>query len=343
MSPTIYDIARKAKVGIGTVSRVLNNHPSVSAKTRKRVLKISERLNYNPHPYARGLARRKTDAVLAIIPFFTTFFFIEILQAVQSVLSEQDCTLILQGVNHPDQVELAWKRHSLQKAVDGVLFFSMNVPADFQMDPVYSRSPIILVDAQHKDFDSYSVRNQSGAFRATSYLLELGHKKIGMLNANLNSRPAKERYRGYLQALTEKNIPVHPQYHKHDSSPVLDGFTRESGYRLMQEFLAMEKQMPEAFFIASDIQAIGALNALREKGIRCPEDVAIIGFDDIDLAEHVQLTTMRQPMAKIGMMAAKRLLERMTDPSLPVIHETFEPELVIRTTTGVLEHDVIHL
>ncbi|MFH0990866.1 MAG: LacI family DNA-binding transcriptional regulator [bacterium] len=343
MSPTIYDIAKKAKVGIGTVSRVLNNHPSVSAKTRKRVLKISERLNYNPHPYARGLARRKTGAVLAIIPYFTTFFFIEILQAVQSVLSEQDCTLILQGVNHPDQVEIAWRHHSIQKAVDGVLFFSMNVPNEFQIDHSTSRSPIILVDAQHKDFDSYSVRNQSGAFKATTYLLDLGFRKIGMLNANLNSRPAKERFHGYTQALTERGIPLRSQYHKHDTSTILDGFTRESGFRLMQEFISMEKEMPEAFFIASDIQAIGALNALREKGIHCPEDVAIIGFDDIDLAEYVQLTTMHQPMSEIGMMAAKRLLERMSNPSLPIIHETFEPELVIRTTTRLQEHTVVHL
>src|SRR3989304_8072943 len=125
MRVTIYDIAKEADVGIGTVSRVFNNHPSVSHGTRSRVLEVATRLNYRPHPYARGLASNRTNSILAVIPFFTTFFFLEILQGVQSKLSDLDCDLILYGVNHPDQVASSLRQNALRSRVDGILFFSM--------------------------------------------------------------------------------------------------------------------------------------------------------------------------------------------------------------------------
>lgn len=334
LPPTIYDIAREAKVGIGTVSRVLNNHASVSEATRNRVLKVAGKLNYQPHPYARGLARRRTNAILAVIPFFTTFFFTEILQGVQSKLREFDCDLILYGVNHPDQISESLRRNGIRGRVDGMLFFSMKMPDEFAEHYRRMKTAVVLVDAFHKNFDSFSVANVQGAATATKHLISLGHKRIGMLNANLESIPARERLQGFRGAMQEAQLNVEPSLMKRSASPNLDGFTRETGYDLMKEFLAMGRNMPLAIFVASDIQAVGALAAINEAGLRCPEDVALVGFDGILLAESFGLTTMHQPMYEMGTLAIEKLMQRMKHPDMPATQVTFTPRLVIRKTCG---------
>ena len=335
MPPTIYDIAREAKVGIGTVSRVFNDHPSVSKETRRRVLRVANRLSYRPHPYARGLARKRTNSIMAVIPFFTTFFFMEILQGVQSKLSELDCDVILFGVNHPDQVESSLRHHVLRSRVDGLLFFSMRMPDTFVSQFPHHRTPVVLVDAFHERFDSLTVDNQQGAYAATQHLISLGHKQIGLLGANRESIPAKERLRGFQNAMEQAGLKVDPSLVKNSSSPKLDGFTRESGFEVMNQFLALGKKMPTAVFVSSDIQAAGALNAIRAAGLRCPEDISIVGFDDIELAGHLGLTTMRQPMFEMGVLAAESLLARLEDPTQEPTHRMFMPKLVVRNTSVV--------
>jgi len=334
LPPTIYDIAKQAKVGIGTVSRVFNNHPSVAEATRSRVLKVAARLNYQPHPYARGLARNRTNSVLAIIPFFTTFFFLEILQGVQAKLGQLDCDLILYGVNHPDQVEASLRHNALRSRVDGILFFSMSMPDAFADQYLQHKIPVVLVDAFHQNFDSLSVENQQGAYIATKHLISLGHTRIGMLNANLESVPARERLKGFQKAMREAKIALEPRLIRKSTSARLDGFTRESGYELMKEFIALGKSMPTAMFISSDIQAMGALAALTETGLRCPEDVSLVGFDDIEIAGHLGITTMRQPMYEMGVLAAEILAKRMQHPQSEVTHTKFVPKLIVRKTCG---------
>lgn len=333
MPATIYDIAQEAKVGIGTVSRVFNNHPSVSKETRERVLKVAAKLNYQPHPYARGLARKKTNSILVMVPFFTSFFFVEILRGVQSLLSQHECDLILHGVNQPDNAALSLKKNTLRGRVDGMLFFSMQLPEEFAAVYREQRVPVVLVDTYHKSFDSFSVENSRGAYIATDHLIKLGHKRIGMLCANLQSVPARERMEGFQQAMEEHGLSVDPRLILKSEATEFDGFSRESGYGLMNQFIAMGPAIPTAVFVSSDIQAAGALTALGERGLRCPDDVAIIGFDDIELARHIGLTTMRQPLPDMGALASRRLLERMADPTLPPIHTTFVPTLVVRRST----------
>jgi LacI family transcriptional regulator len=334
LPPTIYDIAREAKVGIGTVSRVFNDHPSVSKETRARVLRVANRLNYRPHPYARGLARKRTNSVMAVIPFFTTFFFMEILMGVQSKFSELDFDLILYGVNHPDQVEESLRHHVLRSRVDGMLFFSMRMPEAFVEQFLHHRTPLVLVDAYHKKFDSLTVDNQQGAYVATRHLISLGHTRIGILNANLESIPARERLRGFKRAMEESNLPLPAAHIKNSASPKLDGFTREAGFELMKQFLALGKNMPTAIFVTSDIQASGALAVMAEAGLRCPDDVAMIGFDDIELAGHLGLSTMRQPMFEMGILASDVLTRRQQDPQAAVTHSMFVPKLIVRKSCG---------
>ena len=334
MPPTIYDIARKAKVGIGTVSRVFNNHPNVSKKTRGRVLHIANQMNYRPHPYARGLASKRTNSILAVIPYFTTFFFVEILQAVQAALAESECDLILHGITHPDHAEGILIQNTIRGRVDGMLIFSLKISDQFALEYSKSRIPVVLVDTYHSDFDSFTVENIHGAYRATNHLIALGHNRIGILNANPESPPARERLKGFKQALKEANIFAEPGLIKHSKSTRLDGFTHDDGYKLMKEFLALGVHRPTAIFVTSDIQASGALQAMDEEDVRCPEDIALVGFDDIELARHIGLTTMRQPMSEMGSLAIQRLFERMKDPNLEPILKTFIPTLIIRRTSG---------
>jgi LacI family transcriptional regulator len=331
---TIYDIAREANVGIGTVSRVFNNHPSVSEETRRRVLTVAAHFNYHPHPYARGLARKRTNAFLAVIPFFTTFFFLEILHGVQSALADGETDLLLHGVSHPDHAEPSLRRVSSRGRFDGILYFSMRLPDDFVQEVKQLKVPLVLVDAYHPDFDSFSVENVVGARQATAHLHALGHRRIGMLAANLESLPARERLSGYRQGLEEAGIAYDASIVLSSTSPRLDGFTRETGYELMGRFIAMGSRRPSAVFVSSDVQAAGALMAVQDAGLRCPEDFAIIGFDDIALAGHIGLTTMRQPLVEMGRLAVQRLNERLATPDLPITQHSFVPELVVRRSCG---------
>lgn len=278
---------------------------------------------------------------MAVIPFFTTFFFMEILQGVQSKLSEFDCDLILYGVNHPDQVEETLRHHVMRSRVDGMLFFSMRMPDSFVEQFLHQRTPLVLVDGYHKRFDSLTVDNQQGAYAATGHLISLGHKRLGILNANLDSIPARERLRGFRRALQENDLSVSPSMIKNSRKSQLDGFTREAGYELMKQFIDLGRSMPTAVFVASDIQASGALTAMSEAGIRCPDDVAIIGFDDIELASHLGLSTMRQPLYEMGVLASETLGNRQKEPQLPVSHTMFVPKLIIRKSCGASLSDLV--
>ncbi len=333
---TIYDIAREAKVGIGTVSRVLNNHPRVSDETRSRVLEVVRRSNYQPHAYAQGLARNRTHTVSAIIPFFTNYFFVEVLQGVQDKITELGYDLILYGISKPHHVDLYLKRASQKGRSDGVLFFSMKFPDPYAEKFLQLHIPLVLVDSFHPEFDSIVVENFFGACVATRHLVQLGHRKVGMIDGSLESMPARERLEGFKRALEEHEIPFERRYFR--VSPVLkqDGFNREAGYAAMRELLQLGDDRPTAVFISSDIQAIGALNALRDNGLKVPEDMAIVGFDDIELAQHMGLTTMRQPMYQMGVLAVQKLVERILDRDAPCSHTKFSPQLIIRSSCGAL-------
>ena len=336
MGVTIYDLAREAGVGIGTVSRCLNNHPSVSPHTRAKVLAVSERLNYQPHAYAQRLASKKTNTTSTIIPFFTNYFFIEVLQGVQDKAGELGFDLILYGVNNPAQAEYYLRRSLHRGHVDGVMFFSMKFPESYVAKFQQINLPIVLVDTFHTEFDSIRVKNREGATQATQHLINLGHRNIAMINASMNTQPAKERLEGFKFALEEAGIPFSMDNVIVADAGKQDGFNREAGYASMKELVRRNTGTAgiSALFIASDVQAIGALDAARDLGVRVPEDMAIVSFDDIELAQHAQLTTMRQPMYEMGILALEKLHARMKNPSAPPTLTTFLPELMIRHTCG---------
>lgn len=335
MGVTIYDLAREAGVGIGTVSRCLNNHPSVSEQTRAKVLAVVRRLNYQPHAYAQRLASRRTNTISAIIPYFTNYFFVQVLQGVQDKAAEFGFDLILYGVNHPSQAEY-YLRRSLQRGhVDGVLFF-YELPEAFFQKFQQIQLPLVLVDTYHPEFDSIRVKNCEGAMEAVRHLIKLGHRNIAMINASLETQPAQDRMEGYKLALEEAGIPFRPDRVFMSSNDKQDGFNREAGKESMGELIRRNTahDRSTAVFIASDVQAIGALQEASELGVRIPEDFAVVSFDDIELASHAQLTTMRQPMHEMGVLALEKVVARMKDPSAPPGVTSFMPELIIRNSCG---------
>jgi LacI family transcriptional regulator len=336
MGVTIYDLAREAGVGIGTVSRCLNNHPNVSPATREKVLAVIKKLSYQPHSYAHRLASRETNSIATIIPFFTNYFFVEVLQGVQDCTLERGIDLILYGVNDPLQAEHYLRRSLARGHVDGVMFFSMEFPESFVSRFQQTNLPLVLVDARHDKFDSISVKNREGARLAVEHLLRLGHKNIAMMNGSMEARPASERLEGYKEAFTRSGLRVREEWIFASGPGKLDGFSREAGRVLMRELLSSRKHPLEitAVFIASDVQAIGALEIAAEFGVRVPDDIAIVSFDDIELARHAQLTTMRQPMYEMGRLAIEQLLSRIKDRSLPPRRTSFLPQLVIRNSCG---------
>jgi LacI family transcriptional regulator len=336
MRVTIYDLAREAGVGIGTVSRCLNNHPNVSAPTRARVLAAARRLSYQPHAHAKGLASQRTNTIAAIIPYFTNYFFQQVLQGIQDKAGESGLDLILYGVNRPEQVQQYLHRSMQRGRVDGVLFFSMTIPDSYAEKFLQMRIPLVLVDGSHPEFDSIRVENRDGAYLAVRHLIRLGHRRVAMINANVETLPARERFQGYVNALEEHGIvPVQERVFASDAR-WQDGFTREAGREGMRRLLARRRtgDAITAALVASDIQAMGALEVAREAHIRVPEDIALVGFDDIELAQYLQLTTMRQPMYEMGVLAIERLVARIRTPDMVPTLTTFVPELVVRGSCG---------
>jgi LacI family transcriptional regulator len=339
MGVTIYDLAREAGVGIGTASRCMNNHPHVSPATRARVLTVAKRLNYFPHRHARGLASKKSNAVSIVIPYITNYFFVEVLQGVQDKAAELGVDLVLYGVSDPSEAELYLRRSLHYGHVDGVLYFSMAFPESCIPKIKELNLPVVLVDTYHPDFDSFCVENREGARQATAHLARLGHRTIAMINANLDAQPARERMEGYREALDEHGLPFVKELIRVAPKQRLDGFNKEWGYAATRDLIrgATTSHHVTAVFIASDIQAIGALEAVRELGLRVPEDLAVVGFDDIELAQHLELTTMRQPMYQIGAMALARIMQRVDrSDSMPTV-TSFVPELIIRQSCGAKE------
>ena len=339
MSVTIYHVAERAGVGIGTVSRAINNSGSISPKTKEKVLAVVKELGYRPHASARGLARRKTNTIAVIVPFFTGYFFVELLRGIQGEVSKHQYDLILYSVDEVNKKEMFLRKVLQERKVDGLLLISLEVTNNEVWEFRRSHLPIVLVDSYHPDLDSITVENRQGAYVATQHLIRLGHSRIGMIDGHLKSSPARVRLEGYKNALRDHDIDYNDGYLViSDYVTGEDGFNREAGYQAMKHLLHLGSDRPTAVFVSSDIQAVGAMKAVEESGLKIPDDIAIVGFDDIELAQYIGLTTMRQPMFEMGKLAVDRLVECITDVITNGYKKVFHTSLVVRNTCGALRN-----
>ncbi len=337
MAVTIYDVAKKAGVGIGTVSRAINNSPRISSQTKAKVDQAIQELKYQPHALAQGLARKKTNMVAIIVPVFTGYFYLELLRGIQQEISKYQYDLLLFSVDQTEKTEIFLKRTLQERKVDGVLLISLSISDHYVKKFLHSQFPIVLIDSDHNGLDSLTVENEQGAYLATKHLISLGHTRIGMIDAQLKSIPAKMRLEGYQKALRDHRIQYKRRYLViSDSDIEKDGFNREAGYTAMKQLLQINKNRPTAVFVSSDIQAAGAIKAIKEYGLNIPEDVSVIGFDDIELAQYMGLSTVRQPMYEMGKMAVEILMKKISGEESKPVKKRFETQLVIRDSCGYL-------
>lgn len=333
MGITIYDIAEQAQVSIATVSRVFNDHPRVSASTRERVLAVAGTLGYQPNASAQSLARRRTSLICAVIPMMTNYFFVEVLRGLQDRLAESEFDLMVYSARTLEEVDNQLERALHRGKVAGVMLFSTPLTAEQTHSLRQSEQPLVLVDSFHPDFDSVSIDNEQGGYLATRHLIDQGFERIGLLMANPASVPASERRLGYEKALREVGMPLLPDLVAQSNDLDDHGYTEAAGYETMQRLLQTPHR-PNAVFVTSDIQALGALRAVREAGLHAPDDIALIGFDDIMVSRYVGLSTLRQPMYEMGKLAVDKLLMRIEAPEHPTSHTVFSPRLVARQTTA---------
>lgn len=329
MSHTIYDIARQAGVSIATVSRVFNESAKVSSKTRQRVLNIAEEVGYQPQGFAQGLARRQKNVIMAVVPLLSNYFFLQVLNGIQDTISETDFELHIYNVKSSEKPISQLKRLLGRRWADGYLFVSIHLnDKEWQMiDRLDQR--MVLIDDAHPSCNYFQINNKKGARKATTHFLDKGYRRIAMITAAASSIPAAKRREGFDSALHEYGVTPDEALIVRGSTDYRDGFNERNGYEAMQKLLALDER-PEAIVCVSDIQAIGALSAMKEHQI----DIPIIGYDDIQLSQYIGLSTMRQPMYKMGRKGAQVLLNSLDEEAVELTQEDYTPDLILRSTTG---------
>jgi len=331
MAVTIYDVAKRAGVGIGTVSRVLNNSPQVREKTRQRVLAAIEELNYHPSPIAQRFSLRKTLTIGVIAPFFTRPSFVERLRGVEAAIAESEYDLIVYNVETTAKRDACFREVPASHRVDGLIVISLSPSDEDVARWAEAGVPTVLVDAHHPALSRVVVDDVAGGYMATQHLIELGHRRIAYISDPLinpfNFTSSRDRYQGYRRALADYGLPFRPEYHQADEHG------RAQARALTRRLLDLDDP-PTAIFAASDTQAMGVLEALRERDLTAPDDVAVIGYDDIEVAEYLGLTTIRQPLFETGAKGVELLLEAIDDPERPPVRVELPLTLVVRQTTG---------
>ena len=329
---TIKDVAQKARVSRATVSLALNGKPGVASGTRRRILGIADRLNYQPNASAKGLALQKTQTLGVIVPDISSPFYAELVRGVEEEASARGYYLMLATTTGGPPREQMYFRLLGEQRVDGIIVLTPRGDESFIHQIQAEGFPLVVVDRDIQASDDVVeviIDNFHGALAAVEHLIGLGYKRIGLINGIPELQASQDRLRGYQVALQEHGLPLHPKW------TVIGNFCDEGGYLGMKELLALDPPL-EAVFAASDVMAIGAIRAIREAGKRIPEDMAIVGFDDTPSSAYFipSLTTVRQPIARMGAIACHLLLQLIAGEELPQRKLILQTRLVVRDSCG---------
>jgi DNA-binding LacI/PurR family transcriptional regulator len=332
---TIRDVARRAGVSPGTVSRTMTGRAGVHPDTRQRILEAVSDLQYTPNLAAQRLSTGRHLTIAVIVPFFTTAPVSMRLNGAVSVLAETPYDLIVHNVQTREQRDACFALISHRRQVDGILVISLSPRDDDEVASLRRATvPVVLIDSDHADVTSLSrvvVDDVAGGRLATECLLSLGHRRIAFVGDE-SDNPfhfiwSRDRLRGYREALEAAGIAPNPSY-------CAEGEPSMAGARALARMLLAARDRPTAIVAANDIRAAGVLGAAREMGLRVPEQLSVIGYDDIDVAEIVGLTTVRQPLYRSGQRGMQLLLDGLRDRSVEPTREVLPLELVVRGTTG---------
>ncbi len=324
---TIYDVANEAGVSDATVSRVFNNKAGVKEATRNRVLDAAQKLGYVVNLQARSLAGGKLKVVGLLIPGLDNGYIVEIIRGVDQELARVDYELMIYTTHRKGNNEANYLQYVANGLTEGILLVVPRLSSEFLRALESISYPYAIIDAVDTTGRSFSVSatNWEGAYKATEYLIKLGHKRIGFITGIMELSSAKDRYDGYMTALKDYNIPLDP-------SLIVEGdFQQDSGYRASVELLALSPSST-AIFASNDVMAFGAMDAIRDANLRIPEDISVVGFDDVPQAvtTYPKLTTIHQPLEDMGRIGVKLLLEQIEHPENSPKNITLATHLIIR-------------
>lgn len=332
MAITIKDVAQEAGVSVASVSRALNGHASITDDTRKHILAVVKRMRYMPHVGARSLTTSFTNTIGVLLPDLYGEFFSEMIRGIDGAARRRGLHLMVSSL-HGDADEAALAIRAMRGRVDGLLVMSPHVDAAFLSDNLPEDLPIVLMNtaAGGTQYPSISVDNYSGAHAMVAHLVARGYRRIAFLAGPSGNFEAQERLRGYRAALAELAPGATEQVYEGD-------FSEQSGQAVGEVLLELDAALrPDALFAANDMMAIGALLALKQGGLQLPRDMALAGFDDIPIARYVSpaLTTVRVPIADLGVQALESLVAKIGQPgSMAATAQTLGAELVARASTG---------
>jgi LacI family transcriptional regulator len=328
--PTIHEVAREAGVGSGTASRALSGNSHVSEATRQRVVAAAERLGFRPSPIARAFSRGRTDTVQVVVPLITQHFYVEVLRGIEAALAETELAMLIRTIERRADRDRVLADRDLRRRIDGALLVSLVPGRGLVSRVMAARLPMVLVDAEHARFSSVGVDHEAAALMAVRHLIELEHRRIALVD-----RPEDPfapvypdaRHRGYRLALASAGIPIRPEYE------LVTDFSPQAGAVAIRQLLQLAEP-PTAVFAGSDTQALGILDAAREAGRRVPEDLAVIGYNDVEVAAYLGLTTVHVPMRELGRRALDLLVRTIEEPDLPRERVRLPAELVVRRSSG---------
>ncbi len=329
---TVRDVAAHAGVSRATVSRVLNNNPTVDAALRERVVEAVRELGYQPNRMARRLRSQTSSVIGLIVSDIQNPYFISIIKGVEDVAYAHQMSIILCNSDEDPAKEQMYLRVMAAERVAGLVIVpSQNSDAHNLAQLQQMGIPVILLDRFMPDveMDVVKVDNERGAYDAVLHLAVLGRRRIAIITGVLSLTTGRERYSGYQMALASSGLP-------HDLSLVKEGdFKAESGYRLTRELLTSTPP-PDALFVSNNMMTLGALRALREMAVRVPQQIALVGFDDMPWSGDLYspLTAVSQPTYELGTEAVNLLLRRLANPASPFRTVMLQPRLIVRESCG---------
>ena len=328
---TAKDVAKRAGVSIATVSRVVNNHESVSPVIRDKVLQAIEALGYRPSRAAQLLRAKRGHVIGLVIPDIQNPFFTAVARGIEDVAYQHGYSLILCNTDEDSDKERLYLDVMRAEAVAGLILAS-TVQDNPQVGRFFEDGiPVVAIDRHLNDprIDSVMVDSLRGTLKAMAHLFELGHRRIGFIGGPVTITTMAERRDGYLAAHQRYGVTASPELMRF-GSPRLAG-----GHACAQELLQLASP-PTALFVANNLMALGALQAIQERGLRLPQDISMVSFSDLPWSSllHAPLTAIAQPDYELGQKAAELLLERLNQPDKPTRHLYLPLKLIVRASTG---------
>ena len=328
---TIKDIAKELGISASTVSRALSDSPLVNNDTKRTILQTAERLGYQRNELARALVMGSSGAVGLLVPDITNPFFSDIARGVGEVADKIGVGVILCNTDGRIDRELNYVRLMRRKRVDGLLLCSTTIDAPYLKELAMAKLPFILVSrlSGESNVPFVITDDRAGAKLAVEHLVDLGHRDIGFIGGPENVQASRDRMESYLNVLNNNCLAALPDWRS------FAGFTQAAGREAAQRMLSLPHR-PTAVFAANDVTALGVLEVAEGMGLRVPQDLSLVGYDDISYASlpRIQLTTIAQPAVEMGQIAAKWLFEALEHPETPRLQRTLTPRLVARSTTA---------